>query len=121
MVSRAIHPEPVASLETDSFLQALQRFIARRGPVKQIYCDNGTNFVGAANELNKNTCNVDFDRVGSKLLHQDISWKFNPPAASHMGGAWERQIRSVRKVLSSLVHDNELDWMMSVSTHCYVK
>ena len=32
-----------------------------------------------------------------------ITWKRNPPYASHMGGVWERQIRSARSILSSLM------------------
>ena len=28
----------------------------------------------------------------------------NVPSASHMGGVWERQIRSVRNVLITLLH-----------------
>ena len=46
-VSRAIHIETANSLETDSFLNALRRFIARRGPVREIRSDQGTNLVGA--------------------------------------------------------------------------
>ena len=38
-------------MDTDSFIQALRRFIARRGVVRSISLDNGTNFVGASNEL----------------------------------------------------------------------
>ena len=30
-------------------------------------------------------------------------WKRNPLAASNMGGVWERQIRSDRKILESLL------------------
>ena len=30
-------------------------------------------------------------------------WKRNPPAASNMGGVWERQIRSARRILVSLL------------------
>jgi hypothetical protein len=38
-------------------------------------------------------------------------WKRNPPAASHMGGVWERQIGSARAILSALLktHGNILD------------
>ena len=40
-----------------------------------------------------------------------IQWKRNPPLASHMGGVWERQIQSVRNILSSLMktHGVSLD------------
>ena len=34
-----------------------------------------------------------------------IQWKQNPPAASHMGGVWECQIRSVRSILSALMRE----------------
>ena len=30
-------------------------------------------------------------------------WKRNPPLASNMGGVWERQIRSARSILNSLL------------------
>ena len=30
----------------------------------------------------------------------------NVPAASHMGGVWERQIRTVRNVLSAILERN---------------
>ena len=40
-----------------------------------------------------------------------IQWKQNPPAASHMGGIWEKQIRSVRSILSAVLgeHGSALD------------
>ena len=53
VASRAVHIETANSLETDSFLNALWRFIARRGPVRDIRSDQGTNIVGAKNKLGK--------------------------------------------------------------------
>ena len=37
------------------------------------------------------------------MLQRNINWKFNPPVGSHFGGIWERQIRTVRKIMSALV------------------
>lgn len=42
--SRAIHIELAASLSTDSAIMAIRRFRGRRGAVKVMYSDNGTNF-----------------------------------------------------------------------------
>ncbi|XP_046546891.1 uncharacterized protein LOC124256977 [Haliotis rubra] len=103
--SRAIHIEVANSLSTDSFIQALRRFIARRGPVQEIHCDNGTNFTGAAKELEQSVQEMDQSRLHEYLLKSNISWKFNPPTASHMGGVWERLIRSVRTVLNPLLRE----------------
>ncbi|XP_046549788.1 uncharacterized protein LOC124259655 [Haliotis rubra] len=82
---------------------ALRRFTVRRGPVKQKLCDNGTNFVRAEKELREAVMEMDQDRVKEYLLKQHIEWTFTPPAASHMGGSWERMIGSVRKVLAPLL------------------
>ena len=43
MASRAVHIEITHSLNSDSFIQALRRAIARRGNIKVLYSDNGTN------------------------------------------------------------------------------
>ena len=43
----AIHLEVAFSLDTSSFLQALQRFVSRRGKPEMLVSDNATNFVGA--------------------------------------------------------------------------
>jgi hypothetical protein len=43
-VTKAVHIEVVTSLTTEAFLAALRCFIARRGKLKTIYSDNGTNF-----------------------------------------------------------------------------
>ena len=53
LASQAIHVEVTKTLETDSFILTLRRFIARRGNVKSIWCDNGGNFVGAKSEIAK--------------------------------------------------------------------
>ena len=94
--TRAIHLELLEDLSANSFINALRRFMARRAPVKKLYCDNGTHFVGAKNELSK------------WATSQSIGWSFNPPSASHMGGVWERMIRTVRKVLLAIMPTHAL-------------
>ena len=47
MNSHAVHIEVTHSLDTDSFMQALRQMIARRGNIRNIYLDNGSNFIGA--------------------------------------------------------------------------
>ena len=111
LVSRAIHIEIANSLNTDSFINALRRFIARRRPVREIRCDNGTNFVGARRELREALEEMDYDEIRERLRQESTDWKFNPPAASHMGRVWERQIRTAQKIFDSLLreHGQRLD------------
>ena len=51
LTNRAVHIEGARSLDTESYLAAVTRLIARHGYPNNIINDNGTNFVGAANEL----------------------------------------------------------------------
>ena len=53
MASRAVHIEVTFSLDSDSFILALRRLIAKCGNVRSIYSDNGSNFIGAERELRK--------------------------------------------------------------------
>ena len=105
LVSRAVHIEVASTLESSSFIQALRRFIARRGPVREIRSDNGTNFIGARNELLQAIEEMDHEEIRAKLREENIDWLFNPPAASHMGGVWERQIKTTRKILAGLMEE----------------
>ena len=101
-----MHIEITHSLNSDSFIQALRRVIARRGNIKVLYSDNGTNFVGCENELKKAYKEMFKERIQSfvqSLAGDLVRWIRNLPAASHMGGVWERQVRSARAILSSLL------------------
>ena len=107
--SRAIHLETLNNMTTDSFLNALRRFISRRGKFRELRCDQETNFVGAKNELASAFKELDTTPLKEYLSSQDCNWidfNFNAPHASHMGGIWERQIRTTRSVLSSLLLDH---------------
>ncbi|KAI8513813.1 hypothetical protein Bbelb_081370 [Branchiostoma belcheri] len=109
MATRAVHIEKADSLDTDSCIDALRRFIARRGQVKQIWSDNGTNLVGAKAELKKEIARWNQDKIKDTLLQKEVDWKFSPPKGSHFGGVWERQIRTIRQVLNAIMKKNPLD------------
>ncbi|XP_011690002.1 PREDICTED: uncharacterized protein LOC105451334 [Wasmannia auropunctata] len=51
LATKAVHFELVLDLKATSFLNAMKRFIARRGKCATLYSDNGTTFVGANNQL----------------------------------------------------------------------
>ena len=103
---RAVHIEVLFSLDVSSFLDALRRFIARRGLPLALYSDNGTNFTGACKELSKAVDNWNSDPTTRAFIEQRaILWSFNTPYASHHGGVWERLIRSVRRVLEVTLRD----------------
>ncbi|XP_060607783.1 uncharacterized protein LOC132759922 [Ruditapes philippinarum] len=108
LTSRAVHLEVTHSLSTDSFIAASQRFISRRGLPKKIYSDNGTNLVSGDCELRKSIREWNQSEIGQFMLQREIEWNFNPPSASHMGGIWERMIRSTRAILRSLVKEQLL-------------
>ena len=115
LASRGVHLETAISLDTSSFINALRRFLARHGPVRQIRCNQGTNFVGARNELKESLNEMDKAHVSNYLLSEhDCEWipfKFNTPRSSHMGGSWERLIGTVRRALEPMLrnHGKQLD------------
>ena len=125
MNSRAVHTEVTHSLDTDSFILALRQMIARRGNVRTIHSDNGSNFIGAENELKKALEEMDDKKIQAFVQEFGddwIKWKQNPPVASHMGGVWEREMCPARRMLSSLMQthgkafDEESLLMLMVET-----
>ena len=106
---RAVHIEVVSSLDTESFINALRRFVARRGLPEEMRSDNGGNFVRGERELREAINGWNQSQIHDYLLQRNVKWTFNPPTGSHHGGVWERCIRTVRKVLRALIKEQVLD------------
>ena len=101
--TRVVHLKIVSSLDTQSCLDTLHRFVARQGCPKTILSGNGTKFVGAAREfcelfsaLNGNSLEKNSSKLGRK-------WTFNTPDAPHSGGVRERLVRSCKKAIWSVL------------------
>ena len=71
LVTRAVHLEIAHSLETDSFITALRRMMARRGKLRKIYSDNGTSFVGAEREFKECLDGMDQAKISDTVTRQN--------------------------------------------------
>lgn len=114
MTTRAVCIELAGNLSTASFLGAFKRFLSRRGPIGRIYSDNGSNYIGAKrtlSELHEFLCSkyhkTDF---GNMLAKHRIEWSLNVPAASHFGGNWEANIKSLKNHLYRVIGDQILSF-----------
>ena len=96
--SRAVHLELLGSLDTPTMLLAFRRFTAIRGACHRVWTDRGTNFTGAANQIDDK---IDRDALRDGLFSKGCTWEFTPTAAAHMGGVWERKVGSVKRVLDA--------------------
>ena len=105
---RCVHLDVVDSADTDAFINCLRRFTNRRGCPSDMYSDRGWNFVGATNELKELISNLDHEKIQHFTSSVNVQWHFNPPSAPHMGGAWERLVRSTKEVMVGLMQDKVL-------------
>lgn len=103
LTSRAVHIEISEELSTSSFINAMRRFIAIRGPVKIFRSDRGTNFIGGVKELGMKNVVTEDTSIKNFLAENGCVWIFNPPHASHFGGVWERMIGIARRILDGIL------------------
>lgn len=111
MVTRSIHLEAVSSLTTEGFLAAFKRFVGRRGPCREIWSDNGSNFVGASKELRilfqQGETSI-MKEIAEALANEGTEWHFIPPRAPNFGGLWERGVASTKYHLKRVLDGTTL-------------
>ncbi|XP_026464924.1 uncharacterized protein LOC113367541 [Ctenocephalides felis] len=107
LVTKAIHIELVSDLTTNSFLATFKRFMARRGKPREIYSDNGTNFIGAASGLKELykflQTKSNQNKIVNDMTNEGVSWKHIPPNSPHFGGIWEAGIKSCKAHLKRVL------------------
>ena len=120
LTTRSFHIELVPSMDTSSCVMAIERFISRRGTPSIIRSDNGTNFVRAKKELL--LCIKKWNAEAPlSLVHKGIKWKYKPPSAQHQGGAWERMVRSCKRVFYAILGSRKLTDEILNTTMCLVE
>ncbi|XP_062711976.1 uncharacterized protein LOC115267455 [Aedes albopictus] len=97
MAVRAVHLEVAHSLTTESCRMAIARFCSKFGKPNNIFSDNATCFRGASNEMEKIN-----KECAEGVSSSSTAWHFIPPATPHMGGVWERMVRSVKQAMRAL-------------------
>ncbi|KMQ88394.1 hypothetical protein RF55_12134 [Lasius niger] len=109
LVTRAIHLELVDDYSTEGFLAAFARFASRRGYPSDVYSDNGTNFQGAARELQQSFSTLVNDpKLQTVLANDGVKWHFVPPSAPHFGGLWEAGVKSLKHHLRRVIGSSTL-------------
>jgi hypothetical protein len=112
--TKAIHIELVSDLTADTFLDALKRFVSRRGTVKSIISDNATNFIKANKDLidlHQFFQNSEISRkLVTTLSNENIQWKFIPPRTPNFGGLWEAGVKSVKYHIKRVVGETVLTY-----------
>ena len=90
--------EVVYYLSTESCILAVKRFIVGRGTPIEFCSDNATCFQGTSYEIKEIS-----SALAVTFISQMTNWTFIPPATPHMGGAWERLVRSVKTAISTVI------------------
>jgi hypothetical protein len=104
LTTRAVHLEVCPDTTIPAWLNALERFTARRGDPKTISCDRATTFIGGSKMLHK----MVFEQLSEQFVEEltkavtekfKINFFFIPSRMPHYGGLWERMVRQVQETL----------------------
>lgn len=106
---RAIHIEVAHTLDSNSFINALRRFIARRGQPIQMRSDNGGNFVRGEKELREAVRDWSQDKSTTFCWRRTSNGPSIPLQDPIMEASGNVVSRTVRKVMGALAKEQPLD------------
>lgn len=125
MVTKAVHLELVSSLSTPAFLACFKRFISRRGCPSKMYSDNGTNFLGASNQIKELYDFLNKPQSQEQIINfcssKEIEWNFIPPHSPHWGGLWEAAVKSTKYHLKRLIGEERFTFEEFSTILCQIE
>ena len=114
LATGAVHLEVAYSLDTNFFLNVFFRMVSRRGLPTDVLSDNGTNFIGAKNELEQLAA-LDRENIQENTASYGVKWHFNPPLVPHFSGGHEVMIRAAKKAIYAILSCADVTQMKSFS------
>ena len=110
-ITKAIHLELVSNLTKEACILAVKRFSARRGTPTKLFSDNGSNFIGARNDLIKLQEILSSKEENSLFVYANqkgSQWITIPSRSPHFGGLWEAGVKSMKRHLRRIVGQQKL-------------
>jgi hypothetical protein len=104
LTTRAVHIEACPNLKVPTWLNAIERFIARRGQPETIRCDRAGTFIGGSKllaRIEEDHLSTDFCQELEKQVSDKfrVNFSFIPPKMPHFGGPWERMIGEAKRCM----------------------
>ncbi|XP_070548332.1 uncharacterized protein [Ptychodera flava] len=106
--TRAVHLELAVDYSTMEFMQVLRRFFAIRGYPAMMTSDNGSQLVGAEQELRRIVQGWDKEKLQEFCADKGMKWKFTTPAAPHQNGCAESLVKTCKAALKQSVGEQVL-------------
>ena len=123
--TKAVHLEVTNGMTVADTMEALRRFMARRGVPSALYSDNGTGLMGARRHLNelqqlfKKKWNG--KTASEALMELGTNWQPIPPSAPHMGGIWESVVKSAKGLLKRMFGTGALNVFQLTTVICEIE
>jgi len=95
-------------LTTMEFIQVLRRYFSIRGYPAVLLSDNGSQMIGAAQELREMVQGLDSDQLRDYCAERSIHWIFTTPAAPHQNGCAEALVKSCKRALKKATGEQVL-------------
>ena len=93
-------------------MATLSRFVSRRGCPAEVYSDNGTNFLGAREEMRElqRLLTSSESAISHFATINHINWHLIPPRTPHFGSLWEAAVKSMKLHLRKNLKPHPLRW-----------